>query len=377
MFPIQSTFGFASGRSQPYAFHEDMLCFYAQDHLGVYPSMLGGLYAPASNSEVSPWAWQWGKGTSTQKVCNLLQSPSTQHTELLLRWQDSLTHHPYTASIPQARVQPTDAVDQAPPTFCRAVGGPVSNTNTNRPEIVCPRPIHPLPKWVDTTEWKDDEDETTPEEDEERIDLTLGPVDADNNTDWEGEESSDEDTDWEGEELSDEDYDEGFDVPHRFLPSFIISPHPEDLPAPFFHPSNDSTPPSHTFASLSPEACDLPQPCFGSDPYPLVSDASSRSVVSEPGRPQSSRSDSFGSIVSPDPEDLPTPDFEIYDRIEIEGFQFPGPLNFHQDQFDQRGTQGRARWGLGEGLWKAVTNAGRKASGSGHRRGWLDWSWDG
>jgi len=261
-------------------------------------------------------------------------------------------------------VQPTHTAGQAPPAFCRVVGGPVFNTN--RPEIFCPRPIHPPPNWVDMTRWEDDGGETTPEEDGERIDLTPGPVNADNDTDCVGEEWSDQ-----------EDYDEEFEVPRRFLPSFILSPDPEDLPAPFFHPSSDSALSSHTFISLSPEACDLPQPCFDSDPYPLVSDTSSRSGVPGPGRPQSSRSDSFGSIVSPDPEDLPTPDFEIYDRIEIEGFEFPGPLDCHQDQLGKRGTRGRPRWRLGEGLWKAVTNAGRKVSGSGHRRGWLDWSWDG
>jgi len=364
MFPIQPTFGFASGHSQPYTFDEDMLCSYAQDYLRVYPSMLGGFYAQASNSEVSPWAWQWGERTRIQKVCNFLQSPLTQHTERVSHWQDYFTHHPYTASIPQARVQLTHAAGQAPSDFCRVVGGPISNTK--RPEILCPRPIHPPPKWIDATRWEDDEDETIPEEDEERIDLTPGPVDADSDTDWEGEEWSDE-----------EDYDEEFDVPRRFLPPFIVSPDPEDLPAPFFHPSSDSTPSLHTFASLSPEACDLPQPCFDSDPYPLVSDASSRSGIPGPGRPQSSRSDSFGSIVSPDPEDLPTPDFEIYDRIEIEGFEFPGPPDCHQDQLGKGGSRGRAHWRLGEGLWKAVTNVGRKVSGSGHRQAWLDWSWDG
>lgn len=87
MFPFQSTFGFASGHSQPpYTFDEDMLCFYAQDYIGVYPSMLGGLYAPAYNSEVSPWDWQWSGRTRIQKVCNLLQSPPTQHTEQVSHW---------------------------------------------------------------------------------------------------------------------------------------------------------------------------------------------------------------------------------------------------------------------------------------------------
>ena len=356
MFPIHSTFGFASGYSKPYLFDEEGLCFYAQDHLGVYPSMLGGLYAPPPNSEVSPWAWQWNEGTRIQEVCDLLQFPSTQYTERVSHWQDYFTHYSYTANVAQAQVQPTYATDQAPPAFCRVVGGPVSNTN--RLEIVCPRPIHPLPKWIDMTCWEDDEAE-------ERTNLTPGPVDTD----------TDIDTDWEGGEWSHEAYGEGLDVPRRFLPSFILSPEPEDLPAPFFHPSSDSTPSSHTLASLSPEACDLPQPFFDSDPYSPISDVSSRSSISGPGQPRSSRSDSFGSIVSPDPGDLPPPDFEIYDRAEVGGFEFLEPLDCHQDRLGKRGTRGHAHWGLGEGLWKAVTSAGRKMSGSGQRRRWLDW-WD-
>jgi hypothetical protein len=259
-------------------------------------------------------------------------------------------------------------VDQAPPTFCRVVGGPVSNKN--RPEIVCPRPIHPLPKWIDVTEWQDDEDETTFEEDEERADLTPDPFDTDTDTDT--------DTDWEGEEWSDEaDYGEGRDIPRRFLPPFILSPDAEALPAPFFHPSSDSLPPSCTFAPLSPEASDLPQPYFDPEPYSPVSDVGWWPSVPEPSRSRSPRSDSFGSIVAPDPEDLPPPDFETYDRIEIEGFEFPKSLDCHQDRLGKRGTRGRARWGLDTGLWKAVKSAGRKVSGSGNRRRWLDWTWDG
>ena len=354
MFSVQSTLGFASGYQNSYIFDEAMLCFYAQDHLGVYPNVLGGLYAPAPDSEVSPWAWQWGEGT-VDEVRDLFQSPPTHHTERVSHWQDSFTRHSYTTSITQPQVQPTYAMDQAPPTFCRVVGGPVSNTN--RPEIVCPRPTYPPPKWIDITGW---------EEDEERDDLTPGPVNADNDTDWEGVEWSDE-----------EDWSEGLDDPRRFLPSFILSPDPEELPAPFFHSSSDSTPSSRMLASLSPEACDLPQPCFDPDPYSPVSGVSSRSSALGPGRLRSSRSDSFGSIVSPDPGDLPPPDFEIYDRIEVEGFEFPEPLECHQNRLGKRGTRGHARWGLGEGLWKAVTSAGRKVSGSGHRRRWLDWTWDG
>jgi hypothetical protein len=70
MFPIQSTFGFAFGHPKSYISDEDMLCFYAQDYFGVYPNMLGGWYAPAPNSGVSPWAWQWSERTRIQEVCD-------------------------------------------------------------------------------------------------------------------------------------------------------------------------------------------------------------------------------------------------------------------------------------------------------------------
>ena len=249
-------------------------------------------------------------------------------------------------------------MDQAPSAFSRAVERPVLNTNW--PEIACPRPIHPLPKWIDVTGWEEDEDEMTPEQDEGRSDPTPGPVDSDNDTHWEGEERFDE-----------EDYDEEFDVPRRFLPSFILSPDPEDLPAPFFHP----TPSGHALASLPPDARDLPQPRFDSDPYSPVSNVSSWSNAPGLDRPsRSSRCDSFESIVSPDPEDLPPPDFEIYDRFEVGVFEFP--LDRHQDRLGETGARDRARWGFGKGLWKAMTGVGRKMSESGHRRRWLDWTRD-
>jgi len=209
---------------------------------------------------------------------------------------------------------------------------------------------------------EEDEDKTTPEVDEGKTELTPGPVDTDTDTDWEGEEWFDE-----------EDYGEGF----RFLPSFILSPDAEDLPAPFFHPSGNSTPLPRTLASFSPEACDLPQPRFNPGLYSPVSDVSSRSSVSGPSQPRSSRFDSFGSIVSPNPEELPPPDFEFYDRLEVGGFEFPGPLDCRQDRIGKRGTRGHTRCGLGEGLWEAVKSPGRKVSGSKHhRRRWVDWTWD-
>jgi len=338
---VQYTYCLVSDYPKPYVPDENALYSNAQDHSGVHPSMLGALYAPATNYEVSPWAWQWSEGVRYQEVGDSPQSPSTQYTQRVSLRQDSFTHHSYMASTTQPQVHPTYAVDRAPPAFSRVVGGPVSNTN--RLEIACPRPRYPLPKWIDMTGWEDDETEATPEEDVERTDSTPGPVD--NDTDWEGVEWSDE-----------EDYDEEFDVPHRFLPSSILSPDPEELPAPFFHPASDSTPPSRILASLSPEACDLPQPRFDTDPYSPVSNVSSRSNVPELSHPRSSPCSSFD-IVSPDPEDLPPPEFEMYDR-----FEFPGRLDRRRDR-------------LGEGLWKVVTGGGRKVSGSGHRRRWLDWSW--
>ncbi|KAF9647712.1 hypothetical protein BDM02DRAFT_3129548 [Thelephora ganbajun] len=338
MFSTQSPYGFTSCYQKTYTFHENMLCSYAQGYLGVYPDMLRGWYTPASSHEVSPWAWQWSEGMRTQ--------------------EGPFGYHSYTATITQPRVQLTYAVDQAPPAFSRVVGGPVSNANQH--EIVCPRPIHPLPKWIDMSGWEDDEGEAIPEEDQERSDLTPGSADNDN----------DNDNDWkEKEEWSnEEDYGEEFDIPRRFLPSFILSPDPEDLPAPLFHLSSDSTPSPRTLTSLSPDACDLPQPHFDSNPYPLVLAVNSRSSVPGVDRLRSPQLDSFESIVSPDPEDLPSPDFEICDRSEVGGFELPGLPDHHQDRPDKRGTRDHAGWGFGEGLWKVVTGGGRKV--------WLDWDWD-
>jgi len=264
----------------------------------------------------------------------------------------------------QPQVQPTCAVDRAPPAFSRVVGGPVLNTSY-WPEIACPRPIYPLPKWIDTAGWEDDEEKTMPEQDGERSDLIQGPVDNDNDTD----------TNWKGEKWSgEEDYGEGLDTPHQFLPSFILSPDPEDLPAPFFHPSSDPTPSPHTFASLSPDACELPQPRFDSDPYSPISNVSSPSNLPGLDSSWSSRTESFESVVSPDPGDLPPPDFEVYDQLEAGGFEFPEHLDRHQDRLGERGARDHAGLALGERLWKVVIGGGRKVSGSGHPRKWLDWT---
>ena len=195
------------------------------------------------------------------------------------------------------------------------------------------------------TGWEDDEDETTTREDEGRSDLTP---DSERDDDQEEEE-------WSGEE--------DYDLPRRFVPSFIFSPDPEDLPTPFFEPSSGSRPSPFSLASLSPDAEDLPQPHFDSDPHPSVSVVNSRSNL--PGLGWSLRSDSFESIVAPDPEDLPPPNFDTCDRFEVGGFKSPGPHDRHQDWIGDKGTRdhvGRDSW------WEIVMGEGRKVSGAGRRR---------
>ena len=198
------------------------------------------------------------------------------------------------------------------------------------------------------TEWEDDEDEPTNEEDEERSD----PEELDADVDWEG-----------GRCFEEEDY----DVPRRFLPSFLLSPDPEDLPAPFFPPSTRSLLPPLSLASLSPDADDLPQPHCDSDPYAPVATVDSRSSVPGLDRTRSSRSDSFESIISPDPADLPPPDFEIYARFGVEGFKFPEPHDRHHVWL-----------GFGEGRREVVIGEGGMGLGSGAERPrrWLDRTWD-
>ena len=166
---------------------------------------------------------------------------------------------------------------------------------------------------------------------------------------------SNDDTDWEGEQWFDEDH----DPESRFLPSFLFSPDPEDLPTPSFHPSSNS------LASLSPDASDLPQPRFDSDPYSPPSVANPGSSV--PGLDWSSRFDSFESIAAPDPEDLPHPNFEIHERFEVGRLGFPGPQDRHQDWL-KRGIRDHAGRGLGEGLQEVVIGDGRKVLGAGRRR---------
>lgn len=235
-------------------------------------------------------------------------------------------------------------MDQAPPTFSRVVGGPAPNAKG--PEIICPRPIYPLPKWIEMNGWDDDEDETTSEEDEERSELVSDPEDLDDEVDWEGEE-------W----FEEEDY----DAPHRFLPSFLLSPDPEELPTPFFPPSNNPIAPPPSIAPLSPDADDLPQPHFGSDLYSPISVVNSQSSVPGLDRTRSSWSDSLESIISPDPEELPPPNFGIYDRFEVGVFKFPEPHDRHH-----------AGLGFGNGRRGVVIGEGRGMLGAGYPRRRLD-----
>ena len=75
----QPTYGFTSGYPKSYVFDGNMLCSsYVQSYLGVYPSMLGGWYTPARNSEVSPWAWQWNERMAIPEVRTAFWSPRTQ-----------------------------------------------------------------------------------------------------------------------------------------------------------------------------------------------------------------------------------------------------------------------------------------------------------
>lgn len=186
------------------------------------------------------------------------------------------------------------------------------------------------------------------EEGEERSDLTPDAEDLDDEVDWEGEE-------W---------FEEGdYDAPRRFLPSSIISPDPEDLPTPFFPPSNHPLPPPPSPAPLSTDADDLPRSHFDSDQYSPISVANSQSSV--PGLKGTSWFDPFGSIISPDPEDLPPPDFGIYDRLEAGVFKFPEPHDHHH---------------VGLGFPKArqgvVMGEGRKVLGAKYPQRLLDWTWD-
>ena len=217
-------------------------------------------------------------------------------------------------------------MEPVPSSFSPIVGGPVSNTN--RLEVACPRPIHPLPKWIDTNGWEEGEEQTRLEEGQGRFNLTPSPA----------------------------------------SPSYIISPDPEELPAPFFPPS------PCTHDSLSPNACELPQPRFYSDPRPPAPATNSwlsapRSIPQPPswyGR--------LEPIAFPDPEDLPPPNFQIYARFEVGVLEHPSPPDRHQDRIDER-TRGHSGRGLGEDLWKVGIGGRRRVSGPRHRHKWHDLAW--
>ena len=308
MFSTQFDSGFVPNYQNPYVYCTNVQCFHTQGYLGAHSNALVGWDAPTSGFEAGPWAWQWNERARLQQVCAAAQPPKTQCTERASLLQGPVVHHSYTASIPQPQVRATYAVGQAPPTFSRVVGGPAPNAK--RSEIICPQPIHPLPKWIHMTGWEDDWDRPTTEEDEKGSDLTPDPEDLDIHADWEGEGWFDEEED--------------YDAQRRCLPPYFLSPDPEDLPAPFFPPSNG--PPPTSLTPLSPDADDLPQPHFDSDPYSPVSTVNSRSSVPGLDRTWSSQSDSYESIISPDPAELPPPNFGIYDRFEVGVFKFPGPL---------------------------------------------------
>ena len=184
-------------------------------------------------------------------------------------------------------------------------------------------------------EWETEEAGTTPGEDEE----TPFPAD---------------DGDWEGEGHCEE---------LRLPPWPICSPDAEDLPPPFFPPSRESSPPS-----LSPDACYLPQPRF--DQHPLAS-----VVNSQPSMPGADPQPSlwYGPlppIMFPDPEDVPSPAFDI---LGVEAYDHLGPDDNHQDGVDwseQHQTTGR----LGRSFWEVVMDGG-KGPEPHHHQGWLGESW--
>ena len=186
-------------------------------------------------------------------------------------------------------------------------------------------------------------------------DLAPGPVDND-------------DIDW-------EDYDEELGAPRRFLPSFLFSPDPEDLPAPFFPPSRDSTPPPRTPTSVSPNASDLPQPHFDSDPHPPMSTVNL--LPSAPGviPPPSLHSGSLESTVLPDPRDLPPPSFETCCRFRAGGFGLAVSSDRRRRWTDDRGTGDHTGRGMIKGTWKSVAGEKRRVSGPRHRGGRLDLTW--
>lgn len=288
MFPTYPSYGFAFGYPDPHVFRDNVPGSYSQGYPSGFPGAFGGWYRHAHEHETSPWAWQWKGETGTR------QGPVTRYSN--------------TATITQPRVQPTYGVDQAPSPLSRVVGGPVSIPTLG---IICPRPIHPLPVWIDATVWEKVGGEES-----------SGPAQSSVGND---------DIEWgEGE-----DYDEELGAPRRFIPPFILSPDPEDLPAPFF-PSRDSSPSSRTITSFSPDACDLPQPRFDSDPrlpaFIFNSQPTAPGFVSQ----HPPQYDPLRPTVFPDPGDLSPPNFEAYSQFEVEGFGRP---DHRPDWTDDGGAQ--------------------------------------
>lgn len=320
MFPVHSTFGFASGYQQPCLFVENASGPYAQGYFGVPPNTLGDYHAPVRGNEASPWAWQWSEELRTQEG-PLIQSSNT-------------------ATITQPRVQPTYGVDQAPLSFSRVVGGPVRPVHvTCTIEVDCPRPVYPLPAWIDTTGWEGEEDDTTPGEDDAWTpDQTSMATYGDNDSQWDGE----------------EEFGERFGAPCRFLPTFLLSPDPEELPAPFFPPSRDAMLSPRTPTSLFPDARELPQPRFDADPHPPLIGVSS--WMSTPGvdlQPLP-RFGSPESIMSPDPEDLPPPNFGIHTQFKFGRFGRLRPPECYRGQPDEGGGPDYTGRGPGEAWWEVV-----------------------
>lgn len=203
---------------------------------------------------------------------------------------------------------------------------------------------------MNKTEWEDDDDETTSEEDEERSEMTFS--------------SATSDIDWEGEEG----FDGEFDIFPRFFTSLSISPDAEDLPSPFFPPSKAPTP----SAPHSPDATDLPQPRFNSDPPVLK--VSLPSSIRGVDSASSSWSDTLESMVSPDPEELPLPRFEICVRLGVDGLEH---LEHHNNRQNKVGGKGALDYLGGQATVRAwfyqVEGRGREDLGI---QRWIDWTLD-
>jgi len=81
MFSTQSNRGFIPGYQNPYALGRNALGSYTQGYIGVRPNALRGWDAPAPGFGASPWAWQWGEGIRSQRVCDTVQSRVLRCTE--------------------------------------------------------------------------------------------------------------------------------------------------------------------------------------------------------------------------------------------------------------------------------------------------------